>query len=322
MTRITSPFQQSLTGRPGSGSFWISPRAPLVAIKFLMQPRTLLLPLLSTLSPAGAAWLASPATPAQNRAAAASSAAASTRSTTSVAVGSDRAPVAAVRAVLADPTAASGARPSIPGSQTKTTSVGILLLNLGGPDTLDNVEPFLYNLFSDPEIITLPSSLAWMNGPLAYIISRSRGPTSREGYASIGGSSPQLATTLAQGKALEESLASKGIEAKTYVAMRYWHPFTEEALEDMKADGVQRLIVLPLYPQFSISTSGSSLRLLERLYYSDQQLRQMRAVVIPSWFSRPGYVASLARLIKQKCDTFDDANAPHIFFSAHGLPKK
>jgi len=104
--------------------------------------------------------------------------------------------------------------------------------------------------------------------------------------------------------------------------MRYWHPFTEEALEDMKADGVQRLIVLPLYPQFSISTSGSSLRLLERLYYSDQQLRQMRAVVIPSWFSRPGYVASLARLIKQKCDTFDDANAPHIFFSAHGLPKK
>lgn len=115
--------------------------------------------------------------------------------------------------------------------------------------------------------------------------------------------------------------ANRGVEAKTYVAMRYWHPFTEEALEDIKTDGVQRLVVLPLYPQFSISTSGSSLRLLERIYYNDQQLRQMRAVVIPAWYTRPGYVASLARLIAEKCEQYDTPHAPHIFFSAHGLPK-
>jgi len=222
-----------------------------------------------------------------------------------------------VRAVLAGPASTARSETGPPTS----TNVGVLLLNLGGPDSLDNVEPFLYNLFSDPEIITLPSFLTWMNGPLAYIISRSRGPTSREGYASIGGSSPQLATTLAQGKALEASLANRGVEAKTYVAMRYWHPFTEEALEDIKTDGVQRLVVLPLYPQFSISTSGSSLRLLERIYYNDQQLRQMRAVVIPAWYTRPGYVASLARLIAEKCEQYDTPHAPHIFFSAHGLPK-
>ena len=202
--------------------------------------------------------------------------------------------------------------------------IGVLLLNLGGPDSLESVEPFLYNLFSDPEIITLPSFLQWMNAPLAFVISRSRAPQSREGYASIGGSSPQLATTLEQGRALEVALSKRGVDAKTYVAMRYWHPFTEEALEAVKADGIERLVVLPLYPQFSISTSGSSLRLLERVYYADQQLRQMRNVVIPAWYNRPGYIDALSRLIAEKCDSFPTGSAasPHIFFSAHGLPKK
>lgn len=260
-----------------------------------------LLPLLlSTLGTVGCAWL--PSTPARP-VAAASELRHHRRSTRH-------------QAVLAERPAATKPLP------TKPTDIGVLLLNLGGPDNLDNVEPFLYNLFSDPEIITLPSFLTWMNGPLAFIISRSRAPLSREGYASIGGSSPQLETTLAQGRALEKALASRGVEAKTYVAMRYWHPFTEEALEAVKADGVQRLVVLPLYPQFSISTSGSSLRLLERVYYQDQQLRQMRNVVIPAWYNRPGYIDALARLVMEKCDTYERPHEPHIFFSAHGLPKK
>ena len=272
--------------------------------------RLLLPPLL--LSPASGAWLA----PAELTRGLGSTAG----SSATPAVMQRRRTAASPRAVLADPSAASAARANF--TPAKSVDVGVMLLNLGGPDSLENVEPFLYNLFSDPEIITLPSFLSWFNGPLAFIISRSRAPQSREGYAAIGGSSPQLATTLEQGRALEASLARRGIEAKTYVAMRYWHPFTEEALKAIKADGVRRLVVLPLYPQFSISTSGSSLRLLERMFYADQELRQMRAVVIPAWYTRPGYVAALARLIREKCDTYADRSQPTIFFSAHGLPKK
>jgi len=104
--------------------------------------------------------------------------------------------------------------------------------------------------------------------------------------------------------------------------MRYWYPYTKDALEAIKADGIQRLVVLPLYPQFSISTSGSSLRELEREFYADQTLRQVRNVVIPAWYNREGYVNSMARLIAAKCDLSEDKSEPHVFFSAHGLPAK
>ena len=263
--------------------------------------------LLSSLALADGAWVSS--TPARMSSGATAVASASSH------VQSRHSRSSKLRAVIAE------SPPVVETRSDTSADIGVLLLNLGGPDNLENVEPFLYNLFSDPEIITLPSFLTWMNGPLAFIIARTRAPQSREGYATIGGSSPQLETTLAQGHALEAALERKGVHAKTYVAMRYWHPFTEEALEAIKADGVQRLVVLPLYPQFSISTSGSSLRLLERVYYADQQLRQMRNVVIPAWYNRPGYVDALARLIRDKCDTFDQPTQPHIFFSAHGLPK-
>jgi len=104
--------------------------------------------------------------------------------------------------------------------------------------------------------------------------------------------------------------------------MRYWNPYWVVALEKKNNDRIERLVVLPLYPQFSISTSGSSLRLLEREYYRDPELRQVRNVVIPAWFNREGYVKSMARLISESCDKFDDPSSPHIFFSAHGLPLK
>ena len=179
-------------------------------------------------------------------------------------------------------------KPTVPlaadvGAAYAKTKIGVLLLNLGGPDDLDAVEPFLYNLFSDPEIITLPSSLGWLNGPIAKIISKTRAPTSREGYAAIGGGSPQLDTTIKQGQALEAAMRKlHGIEAKSYAAMRYWYPFTSDALEAIKRDGIERLVVVPLYPQFSISTSGSSLRVLEKEFYADQELRQMRNTVLPA----------------------------------------
>lgn len=200
--------------------------------------------------------------------------------------------------------------------------LGVLLLNLGGPDTLDDVEPFLYNLFSDPEIVTLPSFLKWLNGPIARLISKTRASASMEGYASIGGGSPQLATTIKQGQALEQALADIGIEARSYIAMRYWSPYTSDALAAIKADGIQRLVVLPLYPQFSISTSGSSLRILESEFYADQELRQVKNIVIPAWYNRQGYVEAMARLVAEKIDSSKNPSKAHVFFSAHGLPVK
>jgi len=211
------------------------------------------------------------------------------------------------------------------GAAYEKTKIGVLLLNLGGPDDLDAVEPFLYNLFSDPEIITLPSSLGWLNGPIATIISKTRAPTSKEGYAAIGGGSPQLATTIKQGEAMEAAMLNlHGVKAKSYVAMRYWYPFTSDALEAIKRDGIERLVVVPLYPQFSISTSGSSLRVLEQEFYADQELRQVRNTVLPAWYNREGYINAMARLVAARIDAMQERDGVqgHVFFSAHGLPAK
>lgn len=156
--------------------------------------------------------------------------------------------------------------------------VGVLLLNLGGPDTLDDVQPFLYNLFADPDIIRLPGPVQWMQPLIAQLISMVRAPKSREGYAAIGGGSPLREITQSQANALAGALRQKGLDAHAYVAMRYWRPFTEEAVDSIKRDAITKLVVLPLYPQFSVSTSGSSLRLLEKLLKEDQVLRQVRPI--------------------------------------------
>jgi ferrochelatase len=174
------------------------------------------------------------------------------------------------------------------GRASGADSIGILLLNLGGPDSLDAVEPFLYNLFSDPEIITLPKPIAWLGKPIAFCIAKFRAPASREGYAAIGGCSPLLATTRDQAVALEHALAAKGIPARAYVAMRYWFPFTKDAVREVLDAGHRELVILPLYPQFSVSTSGSSLRVLEDIYYADPEFARMQSIVIPAWCARGG----------------------------------
>jgi len=112
----------------------------------------------------------------------------------------------------------------------------------------------------------LPPVFQFLQKPLAQFISVARAPKSKEGYASIGGGSPLRHITDAQAEELRKCLWEKNVPAKVYVGMRYWHPFTEEAIEQIKRDGITKLVVLPLYPQFSISTSGSSLRLLERIF--------------------------------------------------------
>ncbi|PNW81027.1 hypothetical protein CHLRE_07g339750v5 [Chlamydomonas reinhardtii] len=212
-------------------------------------------------------------------------------------------------------------KPAAAAAGPAVDKVGVLLLNLGGPEKLDDVKPFLYNLFADPEIIRLPAAAQFLQPLLATIISTLRAPKSAEGYEAIGGGSPLRRITDEQAEALAESLRAKGQPANVYVGMRYWHPYTEEALEHIKADGVTRLVILPLYPQFSISTSGSSLRLLESLFKSDIALKSLRHTVIPSWYQRRGYVSAMADLIVEELKKFRDVPSVELFFSAHGVPK-
>lgn len=185
-----------------------------------------------------------------------------------------------------------------------TDTVGVLLLNLGGPDKLEDVQPFLYNLFADPDIIRLPAAAQFLQPLLASAIATVRAPKSSEGYKAIGGGSPLRRITEEQAQALAAALARKGMPANVYVGMRYWNPYTEEALEQIKRDGVSRLVILPLYPQFSISTSGSSLRLLESCFKQDGALAKLRHTVIPSWYQRKGYVAAMVDLIVQELQKF------------------
>ena len=124
--------------------------------------------------------------------------------------------------------------------------VGVLLMNLGGPERIKDVGPFLYNLFSDPEIIRLP--IPFFQKPLAWLISTLRSTKSQEAYLSIGGGSPLRRITEQQARELQSKLRESGLDATTYIAMRYWHPFTESAIADIKADGIDQVVVLPLYP--------------------------------------------------------------------------
>lgn len=222
-----------------------------------------------------------------------------------------------------------------PTAQPKDPKVGVLLLNLGGPETGEDVEGFLYNLFADPDIIRLPALLSPLQSLVALIISKRRAPKSREAYNSIGGGSPILQYTKAQADLMAKSLSERhGIDAKTYIGMRYWYPFTEEALAEIREDDINALVILPLYPQFSISTSGSSLRVLQEEFAKHSDFygpQKMFHTVIPSWYGRPGYVKSVADLIQKELDSFtpeeiSEGTSPtqpipkHVLFSAHGVP--
>jgi len=197
-------------------------------------------------------------------------------------------------------------------------SLGILLFNLGGPETLADVRPFLYNLFSDPEIIRLPAR--FMQKPLAWLISTTRAKKSSAYYALIGGGSPLRRITDEQAKALQLELHARGIEAKVYVGMRYWHPFTNEALHRIEQDGITELIVLPLYPQYSVSTTGSSLKEFIGLLRGRSKWRNIRRRYITRWYEYPPYINALAEQIKTEIANFPDPKNVHLLFSAHSVP--
>ena len=202
-------------------------------------------------------------------------------------------------------------------SPTKTERIGVLLFNLGGPETLEDVRPFLFNLFADPDIIRLP--WRFLQKPLAWMISTQRYKKSRGYYEKIGGGSPLRRITDEQARALESALAERHINARAYVAMRYWQPFTEEALEQIMRDEISHLIVLPLYPQFSVSSTGSSLNRMNALI-REKGYRLPRISVVCSYEDDEGYISALAATVAEKLAEFPDPDRAHILFSAHSIP--
>jgi len=199
--------------------------------------------------------------------------------------------------------------------------LGILLFNLGGPETLADVRPFLFNLFSDPEIVRLP--IRAMQKPLAWLISTARHRKSSGYYTQIGGGSPLRRITEEQAAALREALARRGVEANVYVGMRYWRPFTDEAIEKIVRDGVDELILLPLYPQFSVSTTGSSFKDFEALMDERGGLQRIHRHYIPRWHTHETYIRVLAEQIAEEIEKFPDPNPRrvHLLFSAHSVPQ-
>ncbi|MBF0591742.1 MAG: ferrochelatase [Nitrospirae bacterium] len=204
---------------------------------------------------------------------------------------------------------------------------GVLLLNLGGPDSLSAVRPFLYNLFSDRLIIKLGP--AFLQRPIAGLIALRRAPKTRAMYQQIGGASPIARITLEQANALQTSL---GDGFKVYVGMRYWHPFIKAAVAQVHKDGLQRLIALSLYPHYCLATTGSAFARLQDV------LKRYRLLCnyIRSWSQNSLYVDALVKTIKEAIGGNDPLSVVrhdgqkeivqphlggcHILMSAHGVP--
>lgn len=205
-------------------------------------------------------------------------------------------------------------------------SLAVVLFQLGGPDSLDAVEPFLHNLFSDPDIIEFP--FARLARPLlARLVASRRAGKVREHYARIGGKSPIRELTQLQAKALEEELRPY-VRARVFVAMRYWHPLTEEALQAVVSQGFRQVVLLPLYPQYSRTTTGSSLNEWRRM--QPRVADHLPATVVREFYDQPLYLEALVERVNQGLARFREPNQAfhagrsrnpvHLVFSAHGLP--
>jgi ferrochelatase len=192
--------------------------------------------------------------------------------------------------------------------------VGVVLFQLGGPDTLEAIEPFLYNLFCDPDIIDFPFARIGRK-PLAKLISTTRARKVQHHYSTIGGGSPIRRHTEQQARALETELRSQGIDAHGFVAMRYWHPFTSEAIHKVRAANCDELVLLPLYPQYSSTTSGSSLNEWRRLFCDDIPMHY-----VENFYANNVYLDSVAEKINEALARFPKPHRPEIVFSAHSVP--
>jgi ferrochelatase len=196
--------------------------------------------------------------------------------------------------------------------------IAVVLFNLGGPDSPAAVKPFLLNLFRDPAILRVP----WFIRPLlARIIAGARLKPASENYALLGGKSPLLELTQAQGTALEAALAARGVAARVFIAMRYWHPFAAEAVQAVRDWDPDEIFLLPLYPQYSTTTTGSS--------FTDWRDAAVRAglakqvTTLCCFHASPAYIEATASLVRTAlADARAHTNSPvRVLFSAHGLPE-
>ncbi len=201
-------------------------------------------------------------------------------------------------------------------------STAVVLLQLGGPDSAEAVEPFLFNLFSDPDIIDLPGAFLFRK-PLARFISNRRAPHVQQLYQRIGGRSPILKQTKLQASRLREELTRRSLRADVHIAMRYWHPMTDETLQAIAADPPRQIVLLPLYPHFSRATTGSSINEWNRLA-ENTSLSRIPTAVVKHYFDHPKYIDALVNRIRcalKRVPSADRGNV-HLVFSAHGTPMK
>jgi ferrochelatase len=196
------------------------------------------------------------------------------------------------------------------------TRTAVIAFNLGGPDSLEAVEPFLFNLFNDPAIIGAPGPVRWL---LAKFISKRRAPLAQDIYREIGGRSPLLPETEAQADALTAALADLG-DVRVFACMRYWHPMSDAVAAQVAGFAPDRIVLLPLYPQFSTTTSGSSLQ-------DWQRAAAAAGLRVPTWTvgcypCADGLIEAQAALIAPALKAAATSGTPRLLMSAHGLPKK
>ena len=197
--------------------------------------------------------------------------------------------------------------------------LAVILFQLGGPDRPEAIEPFLYNLFCDPEIIDFPLARIGRK-PLARLISAARARKVAHHYEVIGGGSPIRRLTEAQALALQRELRVRGLDAHCVVAMRYWHPLIEEAAAQVRALECDELVLLPLYPQYSSTTTGSSLNEWRRQWESTDPGRVARVHTIREFYRDTMYLDAWAQKINETLSLFDDRAAVELVFSAHSVP--
>jgi len=197
----------------------------------------------------------------------------------------------------------------------KANRLGVVLFQLGGPDTLEAIEPFLYNLFCDPDIIDFPFARLGRK-PLAKLISSTRARKVRHHYSIIGGGSPIRRNTERQAQALQAEFEARGFNARCFVAMRYWHPFTAEAVAALERADCDEIVQLPLYPQYSTTTTGSSLNEWNRRFRHNGA----PVYVVTEFYRHEGYVDALVETIDRTLAHFDNPSRPELIFSAHSVP--
>ncbi len=193
--------------------------------------------------------------------------------------------------------------------------IGVVLFQLGGPDSPEAIEPFLYNLFCDPDIIDFPFARIGRK-PLAKLISTTRARRVQHHYDVMGGFSPIRRHTEQQAQALEGHLQGRGLDAQCFVAMRYWHPFTAEAIAQLEAAECDEVVLLPLYPQYSSTTTGSSLNEWKRQYRPGNT----RMHIVRQFYRDPTYLDAFVERIDTALARFADLHNLHLVFSAHSVP--